>query len=78
MLTWAFFSYFFQTFIWNLLIGQTLLVKQEPTNSHNRHSVDIYKDDVIVGHVPYNLASILSAFSQRENKSFSRSNRSED
>ena len=46
------------------------MVKIEPTNRHNIHSVAIYRDAEIVGHVPYNLAPRMSAFLMRENKAF--------
>ena len=37
-------------------MGEILVVKIEPTNRHDIHSVAIYRDAKIVGHVPYNLA----------------------
>ena len=51
-------------------MGEILVVKIEPTNRHDIHSVAIYRDAKIVGHVPYNLAPRMSAFFMRENKAF--------
>ena len=53
--------------IWTPVMG---VVKIEPTNRHDTHSVAIYRDAEIVGHVPYNLAPRMSAFFMRENKVF--------
>ncbi len=51
--------------------GEMLLLKREPTNSKDKHAVAVYKDDVTVGHVPYNISASLSAFLRRDlNKAF--------
>ena len=56
---------------WTPVIGQTLLVKREPTNHKDKNAVALYEDDCIVGHVPFNLAPYLSRFLARDvNKAF--------
>ena len=56
---------------WTQVIGQTLLVKREPTNPKDRNAVALYEDDCVVGHVPYNLAPYLSRLLARDtNKAF--------
>ena len=56
---------------WMPVAGQELLLKRQPTNDHYVHAVAVYCDGQIVGHVPYNLAPILSAFLRRDvNKGF--------
>ncbi len=44
---------------WTPTIGESLLVKPEPTNAKDNKAVAVLKD---VGHVPYNLASRLFKF----------------
>ncbi len=40
-------------------------------DSKDKHAVAVYKDAVIVGHVPYNISASLSAFLRRDlNKEF--------
>ena len=57
---------------WTPVIGQGLLLKREPTNSQDVHAVAVYFEDQVVGHIPYNLAPIVSAFLKRDiNKGFS-------
>ena len=46
------------------------MVKIVPTNRHDIHAVAIYRDTEIIGQVPYNLATRMSAFFMRENKAF--------
>ena len=46
-------------------------MKREPSNTRDSNAVALYKEDVIVGHVPYTLSPMLSAFLQRDvNKAF--------
>ena len=57
--------------LWSPVIGESLLVKREPTNSHDVNAVAVYKEAVVVGHVPYNLAQTFSHFLKRDvNKAF--------
>ena len=51
---------------WTPVIGETLLLKREPTNPRDKNAVALYKDDAVVGHVPYNLAPYLSRFLARD------------
>ena len=52
-------------------VGQTLLVKREPTNSKNKNAVVVYLEDVVVGHVPHNIVSRFSQFLLQDvNKAF--------
>ena len=57
--------------VWTPIQGQTLLVRREPTNSKDKNAVSVYLEDMIVGHVPQNLAARLSLFLRRDmNKAF--------
>ena len=51
---------------WNPAVGPELILKPEPGNYKDKHVVAVLKDDVIVGHVLYNLAPCLSQFLRRE------------
>ena len=51
---------------WTPVLGQTLLVRREPTNVKDKDAVGVYEDDSIVGHVPFNLAPYLSRFLARD------------
>ena len=51
---------------WNPVVGQELILNPEPSNYKDQHAVAVLKDDVIVGHVPYNLATCISQFLRRE------------
>ncbi len=56
---------------WTPTIGESLLVKPEPSNVKDNKAVAVLKDDLVVGHVPYNLASRLFQFLRRDvNKAF--------
>ena len=35
--------------MWTPVLGQTLLVKREPTNSKDKNAVAVYLEDVVVG-----------------------------
>ena len=57
--------------IWEPYVGETLLLKREPTNVVDRSAVAVLKETEVVGHVPYNISSALSMFLRREcNKRF--------
>ena len=57
--------------VWRPVIGETLLVKRELSNVKDRHAVAIFKEDAVVGHVPYNIAPRFSQFLRRDvNKAF--------
>ena len=52
--------------IWDVQVGQELLLKHEPDNSEDSHAVAVLNENVIVGHVPYNLAPVVEMFLRRE------------
>lgn len=52
--------------IWELYIGETLLLKREPTNEKDRSDVAVTKEIEVVGHVPFNISSTLSMFLRQE------------
>ena len=57
--------------IWTPVVWEVLLVKRETNNSYDINAVAVYREDVIVGHIPFNLAPRLSAFLWRDvNKVF--------
>lgn len=61
--------------IWEPYVGETLLLKREPTNVKDRSAVAVMKETEVVGHVPYNISSTLSMFLRREcNKGFAEVN----
>ena len=51
---------------WNPALGHEIILKPEPSNYKDKHAVAVRKDNVIVGHVPYNLAPHLPRFLRRE------------
>ena len=51
---------------WNPTLGEELILESQPSNYKDKHAVAGLKDDVIVGHIPYNLAPRPSQF--REEK----------
>ena len=59
--------------VWTPVLGETLLVKREPTNVKDNDAVAICLEDSIVGHVPFNLAASFSHFLRRDvNKAFAK------
>ena len=51
---------------WEPAVGETLQLKREPDNHRDKHAVAVVKaDGAIVGHLPYNLAPIVSPFLAR-------------
>ena len=52
--------------MWTPVLGQTLLVKREPTNNKDKNAVAVYLEDVVVGHVPHNIAPRFSQFLLRD------------
>ena len=45
---------------------ETLLLKREPDNLVDSSAVAVRREDDIVGHVAFNIASVLSQFSRRD------------
>ena len=57
--------------IWSPVVGETLLLKREPDNLVDASAVAVWKEDIIAGHVPYNIASVISqSLRQACNKGF--------
>ena len=55
------------------VLDEMLILKREPTNVADKSAVAVYKEDVVVGHVPFNLASSISKFLKRDiNKAFAK------
>ena len=48
--------------IWTTEIGEYLVCEREPTNSIDRYTVAVVKDDIIVGHLPRAQSNIYSLF----------------
>ena len=51
---------------WDAEVGQELRLKRVPENGEDVHAVAVLDEDVVVGHVPYNIAPILERFLRRE------------
>ena len=59
--------------IWTPVEDGMLRLIPEPTDSVDRNAVAVMKEGQIVGHVPFNLSSIISLFLRRDvNKAFAR------
>ena len=59
--------------VWAPVLDEMLIVKREPTNVADRSAVAVYKEDLVVGHVPFNLASSISNVLKRDtNKAFAK------
>ena len=57
--------------IWIPVVGEILLLKREPDNLVDASTIAVRKEDKIVGHVRYNIASVISQFLRRDcNKGF--------
>ena len=54
--------------VWTPVLNEELILKREPTNDRDSNAVAV-KKEVIVGHVPFNLAPFLSAFLRRDTNS---------
>ncbi len=51
--------------IWAPFVGEQLPLEREPTNPRDRFAVAVVKDGSIIGHLPFNLAPIVSSFLTR-------------
>ena len=59
--------------IWTPVQDEILRLIPEPVNSVDRNAVAVKKQGRVVGHVPFNLAPIISLFLRRDvNKAFDR------
>ena len=52
--------------IWTPAVGEMLLLKREPTNAVDYCAVGVYKESELVGHVPFNISSLISQFLRRQ------------
>ena len=50
---------------WKPVVGEMLLLQREPNNPKDKCAVSVMKGGDVVGHVPYNLAPVMSSFLQR-------------
>ena len=51
---------------WEPRIGEVLPLEKEPSNPEDKFAVAIKRCGSVVGHVPFNLAPVTSAFLKRE------------
>ena len=59
--------------VWTPVQDEMLILKHEPTNVADRNAVAVFKEDQVVGHVPFNLAPSISLFLKRDiNKAFAK------
>ena len=59
--------------IWTPVQDEILRLIPEPANSVDRNAVVVVNEGRVVGHVPFNLAPIISLFLRRDvNKAFAR------
>ena len=54
--------------LWTPVQDEMLILKREPTNVADKNAVAVYKEDQVVGHVPFNLAPSISLFLKRDIK----------
>ena len=52
--------------VWTPVVGEMLLLKREPTNAVDYCAVGVYKESELVGHVPFNISSVISQFLRRD------------
>ena len=52
--------------IWTPVVGASLLLRREPDNSVDSSAVAVLREDQTVGHVPFNISSVISQFLRRE------------
>ena len=52
--------------IWDPRIGEVLALKREPENSTDKWAVAVVRSDLVVGHVPYEIAATISHFLKRD------------
>ena len=59
--------------IWTPVQDEILRLIPEPANSVDRNAVVVMNEGRVVGHIPFNLAPIISLFLRRDvNKAFAR------
>ena len=58
---------------WTLVQDEMLILKHEPSNVVDRNAVAVFREDQVVGHVPFNLAPSISLLLRRDiNKAFAK------
>ena len=56
---------------WCVYQSIIIIIKREPTNNKDKNALAVYLEDVVVGHVPHNIAQRFSQFLPRDvNKAF--------
>ena len=55
--------------IWTPVLNEELILKREPSSERDRNAVAVLKEEALVGHVPFNLAPLISAFLRRDTNS---------
>ena len=59
--------------LWTPVQDEMLILKCKPTNVADRNAVTVFKEDQVVGHVPFNLAPSISLFLKKDiNKAFAK------
>ena len=57
--------------VWTPVVGETLLLRREPSNVKDDQAIAVVKDGEVVGHIPYNISATVSHFLSRDcNKAF--------
>ena len=52
--------------IWDPRIGEVLLLQREPNNPEDKFAVAVIRRGNIIGHLPFSLAPVVSAFLRRD------------
>lgn len=52
--------------VWNPHVGEVLPLEREPENPEDKFAVAIRRRGCVVGHIPFNLAPVVSAFLRRD------------
>ena len=55
--------------IWTPVLNEELILKREPSSERDRNAVAALKEEALVGHVPFNLASLILSFLGRDTNS---------
>ena len=61
-------GYHIYQLIWDASIGEMLRCKSDDHNLHDRYSISVMKDEIIVGHLPRKLSRMCSLFLRRGGK----------
>ena len=59
--------------LWTPVRDEMLILKREPTNVADRNAVAVFREDQVVGHVPFNVTPRISLLLKRDiNKAFAK------